>query len=94
MRGKKHLTVNRGRSVPAMNPLDADREARASRVTITARCECGDEKVFDLDAESAVAWYRGALLQDVFPDMSPDDAERLISGTCSPCWERLFAEEG
>lgn len=31
------------------------------------------------------------LIQHIFPDMSTDDRERFISGTCAPCWTALFA---
>jgi phage FluMu protein Com len=36
------------------------------------------------------AWRQGMLVQKAFPDLSVDDRERLISGTCPKCWEETF----
>lgn len=29
-------------------------------------------------------------IQDIFPDWSLDDRERLISGACPECWDKVF----
>ena len=34
--------------------------------------------------------YHGALIQNVFPDLSPEDRERLITGICPDCWTNTF----
>ena len=49
--------------------------------------------VFNVPAEAIVKWNngRGAFVQDAFPMLSADDRERLVTGICGPCWERLFA---
>ena len=31
-------------------------------------------------------------IQHIFPEMSADDRERLISGCCPECWDELFLE--
>jgi hypothetical protein len=36
------------------------------------------------------AWMGGALVQRAFPNMSADDRELLISGTCGVCWDDMF----
>jgi hypothetical protein len=38
-------------------------------------------------------WRAGAFVQVAFPEMPKERREQLISGTCPPCWERLFAYE-
>ena len=38
------------------------------------------------------AWRNGALIQRVAPELG-DRAELLISGTCSTCFDRLFADD-
>lgn len=36
------------------------------------------------------AWMGGAFVQTAFPNMSADNRELLISGTCGTCWDDLF----
>ena len=46
-----------------------------------------------LDAEKYYRWKKGGeCIQDVFPDseMTKDQREILISGTCPECWDELF----
>ena len=46
-----------------------------------------------LDAEKYYRWKKGGeCIQDVFPDseMTKDQREILISGTCPECWDVLF----
>ena len=37
-------------------------------------------------------WKNGELIQDAMPYLSPDEREILISGTCGPCFDRMFGE--
>jgi hypothetical protein len=53
---------------------------------------CHGFKVFEVSAEAYKRWNNGAMIQDAFPEMSADDRERMISGTCGPCWNQLFAD--
>ena len=32
-------------------------------------------------------------IQEVFPDMSPENREMFVSGICSSCWNVMFGEE-
>ena len=44
-----------------------------------------------LDAEKYYRWKKaGECIQDVFPEMTKDQLEILISGTCPECWDELF----
>jgi len=44
-----------------------------------------------LDAEKYYRWKEdGECIQDVFPEMTKDQREILISGTCPECWDELF----
>lgn len=54
---------------------------------------CGDRATFSMLEEQFFSWQSGTHLQDVFPDWSSEDRERLISGTCPSCWEEMWAEE-
>jgi len=33
------------------------------------------------------------FMQDIFPELSIEDRELLISGTCGTCWNKLFPDE-
>ncbi len=37
------------------------------------------------------AWVNGNKIQEVLPELSADQRELLISGTCGPCFDRMFA---
>lgn len=43
-----------------------------------------------LDAEKFYRWKNGECIQDVFPEMTKEQREILISGTCPECWYELF----
>jgi hypothetical protein len=47
---------------------------------------CGKEHVAHLDPEKVRRWQAGEKIQNVWPEMSADDRETLISGTCPDCW--------
>lgn len=51
---------------------------------------CGECKILSAPAANWNAYWSGALVQNAFPDMSPDDRELLISGICGPCYDSLF----
>lgn len=42
------------------------------------------------DPYALMCWLRGALVTRAFPDLSADDRELLISGTCPSCYKRLY----
>ena len=54
---------------------------------------CWETRTLELDADSFRKWEAGALIQDVFPEMSDIDREILISGTCDPCFTKLYDDE-
>ena len=51
---------------------------------------CGAESKIAVDP---VAYHRwkvvGDLVQNAFPDMSPEDREVLMTGICSACWKAM-----
>lgn len=61
------------------------------KTNIEATCiSCGKVKQFTIAYEDFLRWEAGELLQNVFPKVSVDDRELLISGMCGPCFDRLF----
>ena len=64
----------------------------ADRLIQTQCVFCGTVHTRYIPMEKYIAWrIKGQLIQDVFPDMSSDEREILISGTC--CWDAMFSEE-
>ena len=43
--------------------------------------------------EDVTAWENGELIQNAMPYLSADEREVLISGTCGPCFDRMFGGE-
>jgi len=37
-------------------------------------------------------WQNGEMIQNVFPELTEDERELLISGTHSECWDSMFEE--
>ncbi len=66
---------------------------RTVLVTCPECLHCGKSAEVELDASAVERWQRGAYIQDVFPDMSPDERELLISGTHPKCWIALMGGE-
>lgn len=51
------------------------------------------QREMDVTPEQLKRWEEGELIQDVFPHLSVDEREFLISGTSSEQWEKIFGEE-
>lgn len=53
---------------------------------------CGKTKTLTVDKDNYRRWsHREMLAQEAFPELSPEDRERLISGTCPDCWNKMCA---
>ena len=64
-----------------------------SRAEVLTTCPtCHSRKFITVGKKSLYAWTAGMRAQEAFPGLSDDDRERLISGTCSECWDKLFKE--
>jgi hypothetical protein len=47
---------------------------------------CGTVMEVDLPPDKLNLWRNGAYIQDAFPDMTADERELLLTGTCPGCW--------
>lgn len=55
---------------------------------------CGENNPsMELDDEKVQRWKSGEAILDVWPEMSLDDAELLVSGTHPKCFTAMFGEE-
>jgi hypothetical protein len=52
--------------------------------------------VVELDTDKLKRWQTGELVQNVWPEKSPDEREMLITGIHPDCWGQFFGpdEEG
>jgi hypothetical protein len=55
----------------------------------------GTTRTLDLPVTEAQldAWASGELIQDAFPDLSPDDREFLKTGITAEEWEQMYRED-
>jgi hypothetical protein len=67
-------------------------------MTITKRCQL-DGKTYTMDipkltverlVEGTALRNEGALIQEAFPYLTPDEREFLMTGTPPEVWEKLF----
>lgn len=54
---------------------------------------CHQFHYVEVNERDFYAWQDGALAQDVFPYLSTNEREMLISGICPDCWGKMFGEE-
>ena len=59
---------------------------------ITETCRiCNSKKEILVNPAQYTKWMFGeGYIQDIFPDMSPEDREMIISNTCGSCFDKLF----
>lgn len=66
-----------------------------TRVIQTNPCPmCGDTIQIEVPSDGFTAWKcLGVPIQVAMPSLTVDQRERLISGTCPVCWDKMFPEE-
>jgi len=63
-------------------------------VNVTVTCPfCGSESHMVLDYRSFENWLNGELVQNAFPYLDANERERITSGICPECWDRMFPSE-
>lgn len=61
-------------------------------VTVVKCWNCEVSREITTTAAGWKAWRSGELIQDAMPEVSADDRELLISGTCGKCFDEMFPE--
>lgn len=66
-----------------------------NKVTVIITCpKCKTEHGIEMTHQQHREWQTGKKhIQNIFPNLSPDDREMLISGICSKCWDEIFGDE-
>lgn len=58
---------------------------------VVTRCpRCGDTDHIWVNADDHVAWKEGTLIQEALPYLSKIEREQLMTGLCSPCWDKTY----
>lgn len=55
---------------------------------------CGTKHTIEVTEEQIMKYKRGALIQDVFPNMSAGLREMFITGICDNCFDAMDKDEG
>jgi len=65
------------------------------RVTTKNCIHCGKDGFVEMPYEEftkgQALYDGGALIQNAFPNLTPDQCEQLITGTHPKCWDEMFA---
>ena len=70
----------------------SERDGDSVKLTTRACMGCGEQHTVTVPWAGYERWLEGAYAQAAFPGLSSGDRELLISGICSPCWDRMFKE--
>jgi hypothetical protein len=54
---------------------------------------CQETTDLEVNFQGFVNWKAGEFIQDALPELSADERELLISGTCGTCFDELFPSE-
>jgi len=52
--------------------------------------ECRQDTFFQVSMSDWQRYEDGAFVQVAFPNVSSDMRERLVSGICPKCWDKMF----
>ena len=67
------------------------------KMNVPVQCAfCGKYKMIPmtLDQWNLYCSQDRPHIQDIFPELSADDRELLISYTCPECWDKMFSDIG
>lgn len=68
-----------------------DKRRDAVQYTCKPCINCNKRETLTISVEGYRLWkHEGKYVQDAFPELSDDDRELLISGTCKECFAALF----
>lgn len=60
----------------------------------TARCiVCNETSQITVASGDLFRWRCGAFVQDVWPQWTPAERERMITGTHPACWDEMFGDD-
>ena len=68
-------------------------EHRQMKIAVTCPLCLTEQRPLIVSTKAYNAWKNGELfVQDAFPELNADERELLVSGTCIPCWDRMYED--
>ena len=68
-----------------------EREVMSMRTNIAIVCSfCREVHVVEVKLAQYKAWQNGEPIQNVMPDLTPGEQQRLITGLCPRCQAEMF----
>jgi len=65
-----------------------------TRITFVKHCPmCGGATDITVGKVDFDRWQQGELIQNVWPDATPEMREVMISGMHNACWKKMFAAD-
>ena len=55
--------------------------------------KCGDKIKVEIEGRQLHNYHNNSMIDEVLPDLTPEDRERFITGICPPCWDKMFEYE-
>jgi hypothetical protein len=80
---------------PEIVNLDPDFKKDQIGFDISKTCiHCRKETIYKLSEDQYYKWVvQNNYIQDVFPHLSAQQREQMISGTHPHCWDEMFPED-
>ena len=61
------------------------------KLRVSCKCPlCKKVNEVELDESAWWHWQMGMHIQNAAPELSAEEREMLISGTCPNCWNKMF----
>ncbi len=54
---------------------------------------CGRKSIIQVNDNEYKKWKSGTLIQNAFPNFTPDQREQIMTGICNVCWDETFKEK-
>lgn len=71
---------------------DPGEESEPDTYSVYRQCPvCKTPRTLVVSYKAFCNWRSGTLIQLAFPDLSSSDREFLQTGTCDPCWKKMWA---
>lgn len=71
--------------------------AKERNVNLQVKCRlCNTIYTLQVAEDDAYEYYASPNrrnVQDIFPYLTPEERELLISGTCDTCWNKMFGDD-
>jgi hypothetical protein len=53
---------------------------------------CGYKETIGVTHGQYFQWAYGEMIQNAFPELTPDQRELILTGTCGKCFDEMFGE--